>query len=79
MSTSPLLEIKELRIAFGRSHHSAVAVNNVSLDLGVGEVVGLVGESGSGKSLTCRSTSTGVTSCRSLPLNCASIGLTTSA
>jgi oligopeptide/dipeptide ABC transporter ATP-binding protein len=55
MSPSTLLEIKGLRIAFGRVGHSAVAVNNVSLDLGVGEVVGLVGESGSGKSLTCRS------------------------
>ena len=52
--TRPLLEIDGLRIEFGSTSAPLVAVKEVGVDVGSGEIVGLVGESGSGKSLTCR-------------------------
>ncbi len=52
---SQLLAIEDLRIEFGTSAEPLVAVKNVALEVGAGEIVGLIGESGSGKSLTCRS------------------------
>jgi peptide/nickel transport system ATP-binding protein len=45
---APLLEIDRLTIRFG----SKIAVNELRLPIGKGEVLGLVGESGSGKSVT---------------------------
>lgn len=45
-----LLAVRNLSIAAG----SRVLVEEVDLDLGEGEVLGLVGESGSGKTVTCR-------------------------
>ncbi len=46
----PLLEIKSLRIEFPSRHNTAIAVNDVSLSVDEGEILGLVGESGAGKS-----------------------------
>ena len=48
-----LVEIKDLTIRF-TGERTVHAVNNVSLTLGDGEVLGLLGESGSGKSVTLR-------------------------
>lgn len=53
--TAPLLSIEGLRIEFGTPAEPLVAVKDVGLTVGAGEIVGLIGESGSGKSLTCRS------------------------
>lgn len=48
ISNGPLLEIEHLAVSI----HGANVVNDVSLKVESGEVVGLVGESGSGKTLT---------------------------
>jgi peptide/nickel transport system ATP-binding protein len=45
-----LLTIKNLCIEFPSRHGNELAVDNLSLDLSPGEILGLVGESGAGKS-----------------------------
>jgi D-xylose transport system ATP-binding protein len=49
----PLLEMRNIRVAFGGVH----AVEDVSIDLNEGEVVGLVGGNGAGKSTLMRALS----------------------
>jgi len=52
MNETPLLEVKNLRKYFpvkGNKGHVLHAVENVSLEIGRGETLGLVGESGCGK------------------------------
>jgi peptide/nickel transport system ATP-binding protein len=46
----PLLELKDLRVVYLTKRGPVKAVDGVSLNISVGEVVGLAGESGSGKS-----------------------------
>ncbi len=58
-----LLKVRDLRTVFRKSHgpfwartvDETIAVNNISLDIHHGEILGLVGESGSGKSTFGRS------------------------
>ncbi|MDJ1372174.1 ATP-binding cassette domain-containing protein [Gulosibacter molinativorax] len=45
-----LLEVRDLRIRFGRDH----VVRGLDLEIAKGEALGLIGSSGSGKSLTAR-------------------------
>ncbi len=51
-SKPPLLEVRNLRIEFPTRHGTLVAVDDISFQIGEGEVLGVVGESGAGKSLT---------------------------
>ena len=51
MST-PLIDIRQLTIAFGTGPQVAPVVDDVSISIATGECLGIVGESGSGKSLT---------------------------
>ncbi len=51
----PLLQIENLSVAFTTDEGVVPAVNNVSLTLQRGQVLGLVGESGCGKSVTAMS------------------------
>ncbi|EHR70013.1 oligopeptide/dipeptide ABC transporter, ATP-binding protein [Burkholderiales bacterium JOSHI_001] len=47
-----LLEVKHLRVEFPTRHGTLVALDDVSLSIAPGEILGVVGESGAGKSLT---------------------------
>ena len=49
-----LLEVRDLRVSFGRRSNRFVAVDGVSLAVAADETVGLVGESGSGKTTAAR-------------------------
>lgn len=53
--SSPLLQVRDLRVEFDTGHGIAPAVRGVSLHVEAGELVGLVGESGCGKSVTALS------------------------
>lgn len=53
--SSILLKVEELTVAFATSSGTVFAPNELSFQIGAGEVMGLVGESGCGKSATCRS------------------------
>ncbi|MBL1077304.1 ABC transporter ATP-binding protein [Nocardia sp. 2] len=50
--TEPLLEIRDLNVAFGTGERSVNAVRGVDLTVYPGQTVAIVGESGSGKSTT---------------------------
>jgi len=52
MTRGPLLEVSNLRIEFPTRRGTLLAVDDVSLSIAPGEVLGVVGESGAGKSLT---------------------------
>ncbi|MCK5914432.1 MAG: dipeptide ABC transporter ATP-binding protein [Desulfuromusa sp.] len=49
-----LLHIENLTVEFGNEKNPFRAVDNVCLEIGKGEVLGIVGESGSGKSVTAK-------------------------
>lgn len=51
-SSSPLLDIRNLSVEFPNRHGSLFPVEDVSLHIEPGEILGVVGESGAGKSMT---------------------------
>ena len=51
-SADPLLVVEHLRVEFPTRRGTLTAVDDVSLSIAAGEVLGVVGESGAGKSVT---------------------------
>ena len=54
-SSAPLLDVRDLSVAFSNDGNKVIAVDRVSFSLDKGETLALVGESGSGKSVTALS------------------------
>jgi microcin C transport system ATP-binding protein len=52
---TPLLDVRDLSVAFHHGGNTSVAVDRISFDIKRGECVALVGESGSGKSVSALS------------------------
>jgi microcin C transport system ATP-binding protein len=55
MSDAPLVDVRNLSVAFGEGDDPPRVVKNVSFHIGKGETVALVGESGSGKTVSAMS------------------------
>ena len=55
MMSNTLLDIKNLRLSFFTPAGEVKALNDVSISMQEGDVLGIVGESGSGKSVTAYS------------------------
>jgi peptide/nickel transport system ATP-binding protein len=55
VTTSPLIEVRNLCVDFGLRHNATTVVRDLSFNISRGECLALVGESGSGKSVTARS------------------------
>ncbi|WP_159564731.1 microcin C ABC transporter ATP-binding protein YejF [Budvicia diplopodorum] len=55
MTTTPILDIQNLSIAFKQGDQTRMVVEDLSLQIAKGETLALVGESGSGKSVTALS------------------------
>jgi microcin C transport system ATP-binding protein len=53
--TSPLLDVRDLSVAFHHDGRTMLAVDRISFTLDKGETLAIVGESGSGKSVTALS------------------------
>ncbi|MFE3317477.1 dipeptide ABC transporter ATP-binding protein [Nocardia sp. NPDC059195] len=53
--SGPLIDVRNLHVAFGSGHRRTTAVDGVSFTVDRGASVAIVGESGSGKSVTARS------------------------
>src|SRR6476620_2586984 len=54
-SNQPLLDVRDLSVAFHQPSGTSVAVDHISFQIKRGECVALVGESGSGKSVSALS------------------------
>ncbi|MDH4053717.1 MAG: ABC transporter ATP-binding protein [Rubrivivax sp.] len=52
MSSAPLLDVRHLKVEFPGRRGTLLALDDISLSISPGEILGVVGESGAGKSLT---------------------------